>query len=85
MPKLNGLELLEKVQKSYPDIDTIILSGFDEFEFAQKALNFGAKSYLLKPVELSELLSVVITLQEKKIQKRERKKAKAEWRHFCGA
>lgn len=77
MPKLNGLELLEKVQKSYPDIDTIILSGFDEFEFAQKALNFGAKSYLLKPVELSELLSVVITLQEKKIQKRERKEGES--------
>lgn len=73
MPKLNGLELLSKVQKSYPDIDAVILSGFDEFEFAQKALNYGAKSYLLKPVDLSELLSVVITLQEKKIQGREKK------------
>ncbi len=73
MPKMNGLELLEKIREGKFDIDTIILSGFDEFEFAQRALNLGAKNYLLKPVDLSELLNIVITLQEKKYQEREKK------------
>ncbi|WP_283683392.1 response regulator transcription factor [Parablautia sp. Marseille-Q6255] len=71
MPRLNGLELLEKIENARLDIDTVILSGFDEFEFAQKALNLGAKNYLLKPVDLSELLNIIIMLQEKRIQKRE--------------
>lgn len=76
MPKMNGLELLEKIREGKLDIDTIILSGFDEFEFAQRALNLGAKNYLLKPVDLSELLNIVITLQEKKYQEREKKQMK---------
>ena len=49
MPKMDGLELIERTIKMYPRIQAIILSGFDEFEYARKAIKLGVKEYLLKP------------------------------------
>lgn len=49
MPELNGVQLIEKVVLQHPYIKFIILSGYDEFEFAKTAMNFGVKHYLLKP------------------------------------
>ena len=59
MPVLDGLELIEELYFSYPELPVIILSGYDDFSYAQKAIHFGVKDYILKPVskkELSELL-----------------------------
>lgn len=66
MPQMDGLELLEEIKKEGLDIETIMLSGFEEFEFAQKALNLGAKYFFLKPIDPAELLNAVIMLQDKK-------------------
>ncbi|RGD64714.1 response regulator, partial [Lachnospiraceae bacterium OF09-6] len=73
MPQISGLDLLTKIQENHLEIDTIMISGFDEFAFAQKALNLGAKNYLLKPVNPAELLNSVITLQDQKNQERRNK------------
>ncbi|MCD2493365.1 response regulator [Lacrimispora sp. NSJ-141] len=59
MPDLSGLELLEHLHCLYPDIRLIFISGHDNFEYAQKAVNLGASSYLLKPVEPEELTAAV--------------------------
>lgn len=59
MPKMDGLELIRKAKSLYPNIQTIVLSGYDEFEFAREALKLGVKEYLLKPCEKSELLSAL--------------------------
>ncbi|WP_325176711.1 response regulator transcription factor [Paenibacillus alkalitolerans] len=49
MPGMDGLRLVEKTKEQYPNILFIMLSGFNEFEYAQKAMQFGVKHYLLKP------------------------------------
>ncbi|MBO0992294.1 response regulator [Bacillus sp. SD088] len=49
MPGMNGIELIEKIHTSYPQVKFIILSGYDEFEFAKTAMAYGVKHYLLKP------------------------------------
>lgn len=49
MPGMNGLELVSKVYKLYPDTKFILLSGFGEFEYAKQAMECGVKHYLLKP------------------------------------
>ncbi|SFQ16083.1 response regulator [Salibacterium halotolerans] len=49
MPGLNGIELIEKVHGVFPDVRFIVLSGYDEFEFAKTAMKCGVKHYLLKP------------------------------------
>lgn len=57
MPIMTGLELLERVRKNnVSDATFIMLTGFDDFEFARTALKYNVLDYLLKPVERKELL-----------------------------
>ncbi|MBS4208859.1 response regulator [Bacillus sp. FJAT-50079] len=46
----NGLELMEKWREEREDTQWVIISGYDHFEYAQKAIRYGVKEYLLKPV-----------------------------------
>ncbi|MDD2214740.1 MAG: response regulator, partial [Oscillospiraceae bacterium] len=55
MPGLNGLELMAAARRSGLDTDFIILSGYDDFCYAQEAMHYGAKAYLLKPLNVAEL------------------------------
>ncbi|MCR4584810.1 MAG: response regulator [Lachnospiraceae bacterium] len=60
MPRCDGLQLLELVKKEgISDAYFIMMSGFDEFGYAQKALRFGCVDYIVKPVDKDELLSAV--------------------------
>lgn len=59
MPQENGLQLLTWVQDAYPDIVKIILTGFPDFTYAQKAINIGVVKYMLKPISFEELSRVV--------------------------
>ncbi|WP_117170020.1 response regulator transcription factor [Paraliobacillus sediminis] len=49
MPGLDGIQLIEKSKKHFPNIKWILLSGFSEFDYAQNAMQSGVKHYLLKP------------------------------------
>ena len=55
MPRMDGLTMTEKLKKRYPNLHVIIVSGYQEFEYARKALRCGVVDYLLKPVKLQEL------------------------------
>ena len=55
MPKINGLDLIEMVRRQYPGIRFIVLSGYKEFEYAHRALQYEVDGYLLKPINESEL------------------------------
>lgn len=59
MPFMDGLQLIELVKKELPDLHVIILSGYDDFSYAQKAITLGASEYLLKPISPSKLLETV--------------------------
>ncbi|WP_179107202.1 response regulator transcription factor [Sediminibacillus massiliensis] len=49
MPGMSGVALIEKVHQLYPDIQFIVLSGYNEFDFAKTAMKYGVQHYLLKP------------------------------------
>ncbi len=74
MPDLDGLELLARIRKQHPGVKTIILSGFDDFAYAQTALKLGAFDYLLKTSDIHDLLGVLdralATLQAEQEQQR---------------
>lgn len=59
MPEMNGLELAEKVKDLHPNVFVIIVSGYSEFEYAQKALKLKVKDYILKPLEKEEIFKVL--------------------------
>lgn len=56
MPVMDGIELLKKVREIDSEVAVIILSGYDDFEYAKEAIRYSASSYLLKPVDTGELL-----------------------------
>ncbi|MBD8068685.1 response regulator [Bacillus sp. PS06] len=63
MPGMNGLELVEMMSKEFPSIKFIILSGFNDFNYAKQAMAFGVQHYLLKPCNeksIADALSKVI-------------------------
>lgn len=59
MPGMNGLELIAEVKKKYPEILFIILSGYEEFEFAKTAMQYGVKYYLLKPSNEKKIIEAL--------------------------
>ena len=50
MPFMDGLTLCKLVKKELPDIKIVILSGYDDFNYAKQAINIGVEDYLLKPI-----------------------------------
>lgn len=74
MPQCDGIEVIRHIHKNHPHVKTLILSGFDDFTYAQSALRYGAHDYLLKPVTVEALYetlnNVLVTLdaEHKKCQ-----------------
>ena len=56
MPFMDGLELSRLAKQELPDIRILILSGYDEFDYAKEAIRLGVTEYLLKPISASKLL-----------------------------
>lgn len=61
MPGLDGLGLIKYIRKSLNDknMSFIILSGYDDFDFAQEAIKYNVRCYLLKPVDEDELINIL--------------------------
>ncbi|MDR2535451.1 MAG: response regulator [Treponema sp.] len=60
MPHIDGIELMRRIHEDIPNPPVmIVLSGYDEFGYAQKAIAFGAVSYIMKPVDKSELIAEI--------------------------
>lgn len=59
MPGLSGIDLIKRVSQLDRDIEFIILSGYGEFQFAQDAMKYGIRHYLLKPCNEEQIISVL--------------------------
>ncbi len=64
MPGITGLELIEKLVKSDHHPVVVFMSGYSDFEYARKAIDLGALSYLLKPIGQKELRSTILRAGE---------------------
>lgn len=56
MPFMDGLTLCKVVKKEFPDIKIVILSGYDDFNYAKEAIGIGVEDYLLKPITKNAFL-----------------------------
>ena len=65
MPFMDGLALSKLVLQEFPQMKVIILSGYDDFEYAQTAIGLGVERYLLKPITKSTLMTVLQEVREK--------------------
>lgn len=64
MPGKSGIDVMKEAKSAGILPRTVILSGYDEFRYAQQALNFGARGYLLKPCRSSEILEEILSLAD---------------------
>lgn len=64
MPKMNGLDLIGRSRELGKKIKFIVISGYKEFEYAHRALQYGVDDYLLKPINKDELNKVMDKLQK---------------------
>ncbi|MDD6656322.1 MAG: AraC family transcriptional regulator [Lachnospiraceae bacterium] len=55
MPIMDGCTFLEKASAEFPDSQFIVISGYDDFTYAQRAIHYGVTDYLLKPIVEEEL------------------------------
>ena len=66
MPKMDGVEVLQKVQKTKPEIPFIMISGHGEIETAVETMRLGAYDYISKPPDLNRLLNAIRNALDKK-------------------
>lgn len=59
MPEMDGLAFAKEARALLPDVEIVFLTGYDNFEFARKAIKISAAEYLLKPVDMKEMHHVV--------------------------
>jgi len=78
MPHMDGLELAGKAREENPDLPIVIFSGYSDFSFAQEAMRYGVKDYVLKPVDpdtfhetIGKIKAEILNVQSQK-QKAER-------------
>lgn len=64
MPFMDGIKLAENIRDRFPTTKVVILSGFDDFEYAQVAIKLGVLRYILKPINASEMKSALIEIKK---------------------
>jgi two-component system response regulator YesN len=84
MDGMDGLELAKSLKERMPQIRIIIVSGYDDFEYARRALRLGIEDYLLKPVDIKELMAMVQRIgreisDEADLQKKRERESWLKW------
>lgn len=67
MPKMTGLELLNKIKGLNPDIDVVVMTAFGQVEDVVKIMKAGAYDYLQKPIDFDELENLIKRIREKRL------------------
>lgn len=63
MPKMGGLELIRQLKMTNPDVVYVIISGYNEFEYAKTAMHLGVREYLLKPINSNALQECLVQME----------------------
>ena len=72
MPFMDGMQLASEVSRQMPWIQIIILSGYDDFNYARQAMSLGVQEYLLKPVSATDLRGALDRAADRIAQERQR-------------
>ena len=62
MPVMDGLMLAKELYFAYPQIKIVVISGYNDFEFAKGAIKYGASDFLIKPLDITELRECVLRI-----------------------
>lgn len=89
MPKINGLDLICMTRDLHKEMKFVVISGYKEFEYAHRALQYGVEDYLLKPINEEELNGVLKKISDdlnatwqQMIERQEMQETVSESRHI---
>ncbi|KAB7667618.1 response regulator transcription factor [Bacillus sp. B1-b2] len=74
MPIANGLKVIKRVKAELPDCQVVIITGYDEFKYAQEAVRLHVSDYLLKPVEPDLLVEILTNMREELVRIKDQKR-----------
>lgn len=74
MPEMDGLEMIQSLQQENVDTAFIIVSGYSEFEYAQKAIRLGVVDFLIKPIDETELTRCIENIKIRITQTKDQEK-----------
>lgn len=84
MPVMNGIEMIRKAKKQYPDMTFVVLSGYGDYEFTSQAMELGVRHYILKPCDEAKMIPVlnkaIAEMEEPRAQNARSEKVEAEAR-----
>lgn len=58
MPVMTGLEAIERIRETDPEVEVVMMTAFDTFDYAKQAIKLGVKDYLLKPSKAAEIVAI---------------------------
>lgn len=64
MPVTDGLDMSKSILERYPDIKVIVITGYNEFEYAKRSIKIGVNDFILKPIDEDELRNSVLKLKD---------------------
>lgn len=73
MPGTDGLALLERIHQHRPEMMTVLISGYAQFDYAKQAIQHGVVEYLVKPIGMADIERIINALEERARKERERK------------
>ncbi len=86
MPFMDGLALSRMVRQEFPEMRIVIISGYDDFDYAREAIQIGVEQYLVKPITKNTMAKVLTELREKienqKVQNSYQEKFQEELREY---
>ncbi|MDD2973133.1 MAG: response regulator [Lachnospiraceae bacterium] len=77
MPEMDGLTMMAGIKSEFPDMELCVLTGFREFDYAQRAIRLGVSRFLLKPSNMSELEEAIVYMVDN-VKKRGSQKVQKE-------
>ena len=71
MPELGGLEVIRKVKETWPNLQVVLLTGHGSSQDAEEGIQLGAYKYLMKPVNIEDLISILREASEIKLDEKQ--------------
>lgn len=89
MPKMDGIVMSQRICSLLPDAKIVIISGYDDFQYAKQSFSFHAVDYILKPIKKESITEVILhiieVLDQKRSRENETKALKKQWMEYIHA
>jgi len=83
MPNMDGLAFVERLKELRPDVEVLMITGYQDFEYARAMIRLGVRDYILKPIDYEKLEETIRILADSLRERRRRERLReSEWREL---